>query len=117
MAKILVADDDPQLLGMLAAFVQQLGHTPVSAADGDIAMKMFEAEKPVAAIVDVMMPRVAGQAVCIKMKRKAPNIGVLLISGVYNDPEFIKNAPAQYGCDGYLVKPFTGEQMNAMFKP
>src|SRR5207253_4910233 len=111
MAKVLVADDDPQLLQLLAAFVQQLGHTPVTAAEGDAAMKLFEAENPVAAIVDVMMPRVAGQAVCIKMKRKRPNIGVLLISGVYTDPTFVQQAPAQYNCDGYLLKPFTGEQI------
>lgn len=117
MAKVLVADDDPQLLQLLAAFVQQLGHTPVSAAEGDAAMKAFEAESPVAAIVDVMMPRVAGQAVCIKMKRKKPNIGVLLISGVYTDPSFVESAPKQYNCDGYLLKPFTGEQITKIFKP
>lgn len=117
MAKVLVADDDPQLLQLLAAFVQQLGHTPVSAAEGDAAMKLFESENPVAAIVDVMMPRVAGQAVCIKMKRKNPNIGVLLISGVYTDPAFVETAPKQYGCDGYILKPFTGEQITKVFRP
>jgi len=97
--------------------VQQLGHTPLSAPEGDAAMKLFEAENPVAAIVDVMMPRVAGQAVCIKMKRKNPNIGVLLISGVYTDPAFVEAAPKAYGCDGYILKPFTGEQISKVFKP
>src|SRR5579859_2826765 len=117
MAKVLIADDDPQVLKVLATIVQGAGHQPIPATDGGAAYQLFQREKPAAAILDVMMPTIAGQGLCVKIKREAPATGVILISGVMTDPAFIKDAPAKFKNDAYLLKPFTPEQLLGALKP
>lgn len=117
MAKVLIADDEPAILQVLGTILQGAGHTPIPATDGEMALNLFQQHRPPVAILDVMMPRIAGQGLCVKIKRIAPDTGVLLISGVMTDPVFIKSAPATFKNDGYLLKPFTAEQLLAAIKP
>lgn len=117
MARILIADDDPQVLQILATVLQGAGHQVLQAADGEAALALYQQQKPGIAILDVMMPRKAGQAVCVKIKREFPHAQVLLLSGIYTDAAFIAEAPGKFQNDGFLAKPFTPETLKAALAP
>ncbi len=111
MAKVLIADDEPIVLRWIADVVARAGHQPIPATDGETAWQLFQAHQPSIAILDVRMPKLAGQEVCVRIKRERPATGVLLISGVFTDPSVARESAARFKNDAYLAKPFTAEQL------
>ena len=64
MATILIADDNQQIASVLEEYLKKEGHTPHIARDGQQALDLFHRVKPDAVLLDVMMPRLDGFAVC-----------------------------------------------------
>src|SRR6185437_2005541 len=101
----------------LSTVLKGAGHQVFPAVDGAAAWEIFQREKPLAVIADVMMPKIAGSGLSARVKREAAHAAVLLISGIYTDPSFEKDAPLKYKNDGFLLKPFTGDQVLAALNP
>ena len=109
MATILVADDHRQIASVLEEYLRKEGHTPVLAADGVEALALFEKHKPDAVLLDVMMPRLDGFAVCREI-RKTSTVPIIMITARGEDFERIMGL--DIGADDYIVKPFSpGEVM------
>jgi len=109
MATILVADDNQQIASILEEYLKKEGHTPAVAADGEEALALFERLKPDAVLLDVMMPRLDGFAVCREI-RKVSTVPVIMITARGED--FEKIMGLDIGADDYIVKPFSpGEVM------
>lgn len=117
MAKILIADDDAQVLQVLASMLKTAGHHVLSAQDGKTAFETFQREKPHAVIADVLIPGIAGTGISARVKREAEWCGVILISGVYTDPSFPADATGKYKADAFFTKPFTADQILGALKP
>lgn len=117
MAKILIADDDAQVLQVLASMLKTAGHQVLSAQDGKTAFETFQREKPHAVIADVLIPGIAGTGISARVKREAEWCGVILISGVYTDPSFPADATGKYKADAFFTKPFTADQILGSLKP
>jgi two-component system OmpR family response regulator len=106
--KILVVDDDPNILELVNIQLTQAGYTVLKASDGFEALKLLEEELPDLAVVDVMMPGMDGYTLTKKLRAEA-DIPVLLLTakGELEDKE--KGFLA--GSDDYVVKPFEPKEL------
>lgn len=109
MQHILIADDNEDITDILSAYAEKEGYTPLVAADGEEALSLFEKYNPVAVLLDIMMPKEDGYAVCCKLRAKS-NVPIILITARGEDFERIMGL--DIGADDYIVKPFSpGEVM------
>ena len=109
MATILVADDHPQIVDILSSYLKKEGHTVVLAADGEEALAQYELHTPDAILLDVMMPKLDGFAVCREIRKHA-TVPIIMITARGEDFERIMGL--DIGADDYIVKPFSpGEVM------
>jgi DNA-binding response OmpR family regulator len=105
-ATILVADDDPSILGLLRARLTASGYRVVTAVDGVAALEVARREHPALVVLDVMMPTMSGWEVARELRSDpatAPMKIIVLtaIGSVMNE----MTSPL-YGADAYLDKPF-----------
>ena len=109
MAAILIADDNRQIASILEEYIKKEGHTPHIASDGQEALELFQRLKPDAVLLDVMMPKLDGFAVCREI-RKTSMVPIIMITARGEDFERIMGL--DIGADDYIVKPFSpGEVM------
>ena len=113
MAYILIADDNPDITDILAAYSRKEGMEPVIAQDGEQALEYFEQYKPAVVLLDVMMPKEDGYAVCRKIRSKS-NVPVILITARGEDFERIMGL--DIGADDYIVKPFSPSEVMARLR-
>ncbi len=104
---LLIADDDPELMGILLKRLQQQDeYNFVTAADGVTAVQIIREKRPDAVILDVMMPRKNGWEVCkeIRGDEEIKHTGVLMLTGI--GANLNEMTSPLYGADEYLDKPF-----------
>ncbi len=110
MAKILIADDNPDIIDVLSVYVEKEGYEPVTAGDGEQAYLHFLNDNPVCVLLDVMMPKMDGFEVCRKIRAKS-DVPVILITARGEDYERIMGL--DIGADDYIVKPFSPSEVMA----
>lgn len=110
MNKILVVEDDQQLLNILTEYLVSLGFEVFTAGDGNSAYKLYVSEKPEIVISDIRMPKQDGLGFLLKAKGSKDHQarGMILTSGYMNTqnsnyPEILK----MLGATEFLQKPFT----------
>jgi CheY-like chemotaxis protein len=108
---ILCADDDPDILALLALRLEGAGFRVVKAADGEQALALARELQPSVAVLDVMMPRLIGIEV-LKALRADPmtrNLRVILVSARAQQSDIESGLAA--GADAYLAKPFQASDL------
>ncbi len=113
MANILIADDNQQIASVLQEYLKKEGHTPFVAKDGQEAVELFKKIKPDAVLLDVMMPRMDGFAVCREI-RSMSTVPVIMITARGED--FEKIMGLDIGADDYIVKPFSPGELMARLR-
>ena len=109
MEKILIADDNRQMTKVLSEFVRKEGYIPVVAEDGEAALSLFHSDHYAILLLDVMMPKMDGFALCREIRRNS-NVPIIMITARSEDFERIMGL--DIGADDYIVKPFScGEVM------
>lgn len=109
MARMLIADDNKQLLKILQSAAVKEGFEVVLASDGRQALLEYRRYQPQIVLLDVMMPEMDGFAVCREIRQES-NIPVIMITARGED--FDKIMGLDIGADDYIVKPFSpGEVM------
>lgn len=109
--RILVVDDEPEILKMLTTVLSQGGYCLETAKDGyDAGIKVMTF-KPGLIILDLFMPEINGFEVCRQIKKNpdTTHIKVLAITG--HDSEENKEKIFMEGADAYLIKPFSREEL------
>jgi len=103
---VLVADDDPQILGMLSMRLAKRGYTVVEAIDGVQTLAEAREKKPDVIILDVMMPGKNGWEVARELKQDpaTQDIGILVLTAIGQTMNEMTSP--LYGVDDYLDKPF-----------
>ncbi len=105
MKKIIVADDEARIRRLVCDFLASEGYEPLEAADGDIALELFEQNEDTAALIlDVMMPNLDGWEVCRRIRKKS-NVPVLMLTA--RSEEFDELMGFEVGADDYVTKPFS----------
>lgn len=111
MAKILVCDDDKEIVEAISIFLSDEGHTVLKAYDAREAMKaLTENDDTMLAIVDVMMPRVDGLRLTEKI-REMSAIPIIILSAKSQEKDKIRGLEA--GADDYVTKPFSPGELTA----
>jgi len=103
---VLVVDDEPEVVDLLACALEKAGLRTVAARDGQDALSQVEAESPSLAVIDIMMPRVHGFELCRRLRADDRHRSMKII--ISSAKRFSAKECAQNGLipDGYLVKPY-----------
>jgi two-component system, OmpR family, phosphate regulon response regulator PhoB len=135
--KILIVDDEPDVVTFVSAVLEEDGHTSISAKDGVEGLELLRSEKPDLVLLDLMMPRKSGIAMFQEL-RKDPdlsNIPVIVVTGVsevtgvdfrnfmYKQPlrdekKFVETTGlTKYTIpDGYIEKPIDPDELIKVVK-
>jgi DNA-binding response OmpR family regulator len=111
--KILIADDDRDLLGLIAFTLTQAGYLVVKASDGPSAIHGFKGESPDLAVLDINMPGASGFQVCEAIRAQS-RIPIMMLT-VRGEEEDLVRA-LELGADDYLTKPFSPRTLIARIK-
>ena len=110
--KILIVDDDPDILTAIAATFHETGAEIAKAADGNAAVEAAGTEKPDLIVLDAMLPKRSGFLVLEKLKAKKPRGAkpyVIMITG--NQGKRHQEWALSLGVDDYFNKPFRMERL------
>jgi DNA-binding response OmpR family regulator len=112
--KILLVDDNQELLTLLARLVEAEGWTAIPAGKGRVALERLAVERPSAAVVDVLLPDMMGYDVGQALR----NAGVpfVFMTGVFKGGRAASDARAQHGAAGYFEKPFDARKLIEMLR-
>lgn len=110
--KVLVVDDDIDILEMMEVLLENEGYEVITADCGEKALELIESNIDLI-ILDVMMPGKSGYQVCRDIRKKF-NIPILFLTARYQDDDLVKGF--SYGGDDYLCKPFSTIELMARIK-
>jgi two-component system, OmpR family, KDP operon response regulator KdpE len=110
---ILVIDDEPAMVGAVAALVGSVGHRVSAAYDGHEALRRLEADRPDLVILDLAMPGMDGVAVCSAIRAQG-DTPVIVLSG--ESDERAKVEVLDTGADDYVTKPFGKDELLARIR-
>lgn len=110
---ILIVDDEKTIVDMLVYNLQKEGYNTLEASDGEEAVQIALHEKPDLVLLDIMLPKTDGLAVC-KRIRQYYNMPILMISA--KDEEIDKILGLELGADDYITKPFSVRELVARVK-
>ena len=103
--RILIADDNPQGVELLEAYLGATGYDIETAADGEETLRKVRAWQPDLILLDVMMPKISGFEVCKRLRADPAtrDVGVLMITAL-DQPSDVERA-VEAGTDDFLTKP------------
>jgi len=111
--KILIADDEPNILISLEYLMKREGYAVHVARDGQEALDVLRRERPVLVLLDVMMPRKSGIEVCQELRgdETIKDTLVLMLTAKGRDTDVAKGLGV--GADAYMTKPFATKDLVA----
>jgi two-component system response regulator GlrR len=110
-ARILVVDDDPDLLDLIGMRLTAAGYEVALAPSGAAALEIFQAERPRAVVTDLRMDGMDGHALFDRLHAEAPSVPVIILTAHGTIPDAV--AATQRGVFGFLTKPFDGRELLA----
>ena len=111
--KILVVDDEKNICELIRLYLEKEGYEVLLAFDGDQALSIFKNEAPSLVLLDIMLPKKDGLAVCREI-RQVSNIPVIMLTA--KGETFDKVLGLELGADDYIVKPFENKELVARIK-
>ena len=113
-AKVLVTDDDPQLLQLTTELLRRAGYEVLEASTGGECLEVVRAHHPDLLLLDVVLPDITGVEVCRRIKNDQQTRGtfVILVSGVQVSSDSQANGLG-VGADGYIIKPIPNKELLA----
>ncbi len=104
MQKILVVEDDFDIQELLKNFLQEVGYEIILASDGVEALSTFSSAQFDLVLLDVMLPKIDGFAVC-ELIRKQSQVPIIMLTALSGEEEQIRGLDLQV--DDYITKPFS----------
>lgn len=106
--RILIVDDEKNIVDVVKAYLEKEGFEVVTATDGETALNIFSNEIVHLIILDLMLPKVSGEEVCRKI-RSTSNIPIIMLTAKVEEDERIEGI--SIGADDYLTKPFSVREL------
>jgi len=114
MPKILIVEDEPNMVAGLRDNFEYEGYQVITAGDGVEGLRRALADSPDLVVLDVMMPKLSGLDVCKQLKAKRPSIPVIMLTA--RGQEVDKVVGLELGADDYVTKPFSIRELLARVK-
>ena len=110
-SKILIVDDEEDILTLLEYNLEKAGFKVISADDGPEAVKLAKKEKPALIILDIMLPSMEGTEVCKAIKRDNTTNHIPIIMLTAKGEEVDRIVGLELGADDYITKPFSPREL------
>jgi DNA-binding response OmpR family regulator len=114
MIKILIVEDEPNMVAGLRDNFEYEGYQVITAPDGVAGLERALSDTPDLVILDVMMPRMSGLDVCKQLKAKRPSLPIIMLTA--RGQEVDKVVGLELGADDYVTKPFSIRELLARVK-
>ncbi len=113
MKKVLIIEDHADMRELLSWQVELMGFAPVVAKQGREGIEKALAEQPDLIILDIMMPGMDGWQTARELRKKPEmkNVPILAATALFRETDL--KACTDAGCNGYIVKPFTFQELQA----
>jgi len=109
--KILVVDDEKELVEMIKMRLEASGYEVIPAYDGQEALEKARKEKPDLIVLDLMLPKIDGYKVCrmLKFDEKYKHIPIIMFTARAQEED--KKLGEEVGADAYITKPFESQAL------
>ncbi|MDX2479954.1 MAG: response regulator [Desulfuromusa sp.] len=116
--KILIIDDDRDLRDFLQQALSAAGFQVVATDRGAIGLRKLLTEDFQLVLIDINMPEISGPNICRALRKhdNTRNLPVVMITAIFHSPEQIAEAKKDYGADDFLLKPFTGQDLQNLLE-
>lgn len=111
LGTILVIEDDPRMQKVLRRSFASECYTVVVAGDGQTGLEMFRAERPIAVILDLILPGISGRELCQAFKNLSSGTPVIVLSAISEVAD--KVLLLELGADDYVTKPYSPRELMA----
>ena len=111
--KVLIADDEPNILISLEFLMKREGHQVLLARDGEEALALIRSERPALVLLDVMMPKKNGFEVCqaVRADDTLSGVQIVLLTAKGRDTDLAQGLGV--GANAYVTKPFSTKDLAA----
>jgi DNA-binding response OmpR family regulator len=109
--KVLVAEDEPDIRGLIVFSLQYAGYEVIEALNGEDAVKLAEAEQPDLILLDVRMPKMNGYEACSVLKAQDSTRGIPVVFLSARGQETEIKQGLELGAEEYILKPFAPDEL------
>jgi len=107
---ILVVDDEVKIIEVVKSFLESKGFTVFSAENGNDALRIFECKNISLILLDLMLPDITGEDICIKIRKKS-RVPIIMLTAKVDEIDMLKGL--NIGADDYMTKPFSLKELYA----
>ena len=111
LGTILVVEDDPRMQKVLKRLFTEQNYSIEVAGDGRAGLELFRRVRPIAVVLDLILPQISGRELCQTMKSIAPDTPVIVLSAITEVVD--KVLLLELGADDYVTKPFSPRELMA----
>lgn len=111
LGTILVIEDDPRMQKVLRRIFIQEHYAVVIAGDGQTGLELFRRERPLAVVLDLILPRISGRELCQTFKNISSETPIVVLSAISEVVD--KVLLLELGADDYVTKPFSPRELTA----
>ena len=113
MKRVLICEDETAIRSFVVVNLKRAGYTVIEAGSGEEALQKFEqcGGRIDLALLDVMLPGIDGFAVCGELRRKNPDMGIIMLTARTQETEKVQGF--RLGADDYVTKPFSPSELMA----
>lgn len=116
MKKVLVVEDNPDMRELLIKQMESMGFLAIPASNGKEGVEKAMIEKPQLVLMDIMMPGMDGRVATRILRSKVATRDIPILAATALFREWDLKSCIEAGCDDYIVKPFTFEQLQQKVK-
>jgi len=109
--RILVVDDNVELLSLLTHLFEDGGYEVLAASKGKQALELARAQPPALALLDILLPDVMGYAVAEALRKDHPRVPVVFVTGVFKGAKHAAESRGKHGAAAYFEKPFEARKL------
>ena len=114
MKKILIVEDEKEMVTGLKFNLEARDYTVIVAYDGEAGYQKALSEKPDLVILDIMLPKLNGYEVCKRLKKEIPDLPIIMLTAKSQEAEIVTGL--EIGADDYITKPFSVLELLARIK-
>jgi DNA-binding response OmpR family regulator len=111
LGTILIVEDDPRMQKVLRRIFTEERYAAVVAGDGQTALELFRSERPLAVVLDLILPHISGRELCQTFKSQSSETPIVVLSAITEVAD--KVLLLELGADDYVTKPFSPRELTA----